>query len=31
MYLYLWAGQGAVLLDENGGFHQLPAPKGEHW
>ena len=22
------AGQGAVLLDENGGFHQLPAPKG---
>ena len=26
--LYLMAGQGAVLLDENGGFHQLPAPKG---
>ena len=22
------AGQGAVLLDENGEFHQLPAPKG---
>lgn len=22
------AGQGAVLLDEFGGFHQLPAPKG---
>ena len=22
------AGQGAILLDENGGFHQLPAPKG---
>ena len=22
------AGQGAVLLDENGTFHQLPAPKG---
>lgn len=23
-----WAGQGAVLLDENGESHQLPAPKG---
>lgn len=28
MYLYLWQDRGAVLLDENGGFHQLPAPKG---
>ena len=26
--LVYMAGQGAVLLDENGGFHQLPAPKG---
>lgn len=23
------AGQGAVLLDEEGGFHELPAPKGK--